>query len=144
MQGQKIVTIFIFSFILLNPIFLQQNYNEEPPLKWNLIWSTNDSYEISTIEIQELIYQYTRIETFVCPDSSYRVLSSLIQSANQSLDILIYEFWSQDIYQEIENLVTSKPAVKVRVLFEGDAYQSGTIGENDNGNIKDVVSMESV
>jgi len=134
LQGQKIVTIFIFSFILLNPIFLQQNYNEEPPLKWNLIWSTNDSYEISTIEIQELIYQYTRIETFVCPDSSYRVLSSLIQSANQSLDILIYEFWSQDIYQEIENLVTSKPAVKVRVLFEGDAYQSGTIGENDNGN----------
>ena len=134
MQGQKIVTIFIFSFILLNPIFLQQNYNEEPPLKWNLIWSTNDSYEISTIEIQGLTYQYTRIETFVCPDSSYRVLSSLIQSANQSLDILIYEFWSQDIYQEIENLVTSKPAVKVRVLFEGDAYQSGTIGENDNGN----------
>lgn len=134
MQGQKIVTIFIFSFILLNPIFLQQNYNEEPPLKWNLIWSTNDSYEISTIEIQGLTYQYTRIETFVCPDSSYRVLSSLIQSANQSLDILIYEFWSQDIYQEIENLVTSKPAVKVRVLFEGDVYQSGTIGENDNGN----------
>ncbi|MCD6492095.1 MAG: phosphatidylserine/phosphatidylglycerophosphate/cardiolipin synthase family protein [Candidatus Korarchaeota archaeon] len=134
MQGQKIVTIFIFSFILSNPIFLQQNYNEEPPLKWNLIWGTNDSYDISTIEIQGLTYQYTRIETFVCPDSSYRVLSSLIQSANQSLDILIYEFWSHDIYQEIENLVTSKPAVKVRVLFEGDAYQSGTIGDNDNGN----------
>ncbi|MHA1664628.1 MAG: phospholipase D-like domain-containing protein [Candidatus Njordarchaeales archaeon] len=134
MQGQKIVTIFIFSFILLNPIFLQQNYNEESPLKWNLIWGTNDSYDISTIEIQGLTYQYTRIETFVCPDSSYHVLSSLIQSANQSLDILIYEFWSQDIYQEIENLVTSKPTVKVRIIFEGNAYDSNAIGSNDLGN----------
>jgi len=134
LQGQKIVTIFIFSFILLNTSLLQQNFNGEPPLKWSLTWSNNDSYEVSTIKIQGLTYQYTRVETFVCPDNSYSVLSRLIQSVNQSLDILIYEFWSNDIYLEIENLVKNKPTVKVRVLFEGDVYQSGIIGDNDNGN----------
>ena len=66
---------------------------------------------------------------FVHPDSSFNAIASLIRSANVSIDIMVYEFWSLDIFNLINETIREKN-VKVRVLLEGDVY--GASGDSYN------------
>ncbi|MEX0567940.1 MAG: phospholipase D-like domain-containing protein, partial [Candidatus Njordarchaeota archaeon] len=75
------------------------------------------------------------ISTFVCPDSSFSAISNVLLSADRSIDIMVYEFWSREIYKIIDN-VTSK-GVRVRVLLEKDTYSD--YGTQWNMNISNML-----
>ncbi|MEX0567863.1 MAG: phospholipase D-like domain-containing protein, partial [Candidatus Njordarchaeota archaeon] len=72
-----------------------------------------------------------KVEIFVNPDSSFEVVSRLILSANSSVDIMIYEMWSMDFYDLIDNI--TQRGVRVRILFEGNTYSSA--GDEWNRNM---------
>lgn len=69
------------------------------------------------------------VEAYVTPDTSYEGLINLINSANKSIDIMIYEFWSLSIFQAINRTVREKN-ISVRILFEDDVY--GSYGDSYN------------
>lgn len=72
-----------------------------------------------------------RVIAFVTPDSSFQALKMVFDTANESIDIMAYEMWSNDIYKLIQN--ATKRNIRVRVILEGDTY--GTDGENWNLNM---------
>ncbi len=72
-----------------------------------------------------------RVITFVTPDSSYEALKMIFGMANESIDIMTYEMWSEEILDLIKN--TASRGIAIRVLLEGDPY--GTAGDNWNLNM---------
>lgn len=68
------------------------------------------------------------VTVFVNPDSSYIALYSLLTRANSTIDIMVYEFWSEDVYELLENAATR--GVSIRVLLEGNVF--GESGDKYN------------
>ncbi len=57
---------------------------------------------------------------FVAPDSSFSGIGKILDSANETLKIMVYEFWSPDIKEKIIGALNR--GVKVYLLVEGDTY----------------------
>ena len=127
----KKTIFFVLLILLISPletsdIFVFVNHEKMPytkKLEFPSIQKKNINYYIYSTNLKSLVKAY------VNPDSSYSALSSLIRSANISIDIMIYEFWSLDILEAIESSVREKN-INVRILFEGDVY--GSDGDNYN------------
>lgn len=86
-----------------------------------ILFANINVYQGQTYETRENSWLIVdSLTTFVCPDSAFDSIRNILLSANHSIDIMVYEFWSQDIYNIIDN-VTSR-GVRVRVLLEGDTY----------------------
>ena len=91
-----------------------------------------DAFEdIRTSKMVQTLIRNTQqnVTVFITPDNSFKFLSDIIKRANKSIDIMVYEFWSTDIFNVIEEVVRSKN-VDVRVLIEGNVY--GTAGDEYN------------
>ena len=72
-----------------------------------------------------------RVIAFVTPDSSFQALKMVFDIANESIDIMAYEMWSEEILDLIKN--TTSRGITIRVILEGDPY--GTVGDNWNLNM---------
>lgn len=68
------------------------------------------------------------IETFVTPDCSYEAIEKVISIANNTLKIMVYEFWHPKIIQELNKALDK--GVRIYLLVEGDTY--GSSGDNWN------------
>ena len=62
---------------------------------------------------------------FITPDSAFDVLENQLMCANYSIDIMVYEFWSEDLFNIIEEVISEKEDIRVRVLLEGDVGWGG-------------------
>lgn len=93
--------------------------------------SKNSYYYNTTNSVRRLGRQNNKVIVFVNPDSSFYWLNKTISQAKVSVDIMVYEMWSQDILETINK--TASRGVKFRILLEGDTY--GVYGENWNRNM---------
>ena len=93
--------------------------------------SKNSYYYNTTNSVRRLGRQNNKVIVFVNPDSSFYWLNKTISQANVSVDIMVYEMWSQDILETINK--TASRGVKFRILLEGDTYS--VYGENWNRNM---------
>jgi len=71
------------------------------------------------------------IKVFVTPDSSFKAMNEAIQAANETIHIAVYQFWSEDIFQLINQTLHEKNTITVKILLEGDTGGYG-IDNPDN------------
>ncbi len=112
-------------FIIISPIIItNETFNKtikinEKKVKKEYIISESSLIKSVTINQKGI----NLVKAYVTPDNSYKALTDLISSANESIDIMIYEFWSYNIFNVINQTVREKN-VKVRILYEGSVYGS--------------------
>ena len=139
-------------YISLNRKGTTQQYYASQRKRQNVFWDTNKKPRgktkkkiypvlliliISNISIlrtnpanlktqpETITYTKCKAYLFVSPDSSYAGIEKILKSANNTLKIMVYEFWSPEIKGEIINALNRR--VKVYLLMEGDTY--GEIGD---------------
>lgn len=74
------------------------------------------------------------IEVSVSPDDSFGLLKSAILKANQSMYIEVYQFWSDDIFNLVNQTLHKKPGITVKVIVENDTGRRGSIDSADEYN----------
>ncbi len=125
-------------FILVTIIVLAvfgsiQNFNNEVVSKVSLepmgFYSPSQSEPSLSFN-----YSASKLTTTVSPDGSYKLLSEIITSANESIYIEVYQFWSEDIFQLINHTLREKPSIKVRVLIENDTGYRNSLDNADEYN----------
>ena len=63
-----------------------------------------------------------KVIAYVNPDSSYRAVSEIISSANESIYLVSYRFWSLDIYNLIYNRLQEITTLKIRIVLENEDH----------------------
>jgi len=66
------------------------------------------------------------------PDAAFSLFEQFINSANYSILIAVYEFWSLDLFNLLENAAAR--GVRIRLLLENDCLSSNYLGTNDQYN----------
>jgi len=90
------------------PVDTNTSYDWEEWRKWKI---GQTDFKIKTLQIEG------SITTFVSPDCSYEVLSSIIRSANKSIYINMYEFTNPFLMDDIVKALDKN--VSVKLLVEG-------------------------
>jgi len=77
-----------------------------------------------SVRIDGVSFTQSKVCVFVAPDSSFAGIRKILDSANKTLKIMVYEFWSPDIKEKIIDALNR--GVKIYLLVEGETY--GTEG----------------
>ena len=92
------------------------------------------SIRTSINSFQEKTHKSAKSLVYVAigPDSAFSLFEQFINSANYSILIAVYEFWSLDLFNLLKNAVAR--GVRIRLLLENDCYSLGTLETNDQYN----------
>lgn len=63
-----------------------------------------------------------RVIAYVNPDNSYQAVSEIIGSANESIYLVSYRFWSLDVYKLVYNRLQEKNTLKIRIVLENEDH----------------------
>ncbi len=63
-----------------------------------------------------------KVIAYVNPDNSYQAVSDIISSANESIYLVSYRFWSLDIYNLIYSRLQEKNSLRVRIVLENESH----------------------
>ena len=120
-----IIAIFIVILFSVSPLTVIKGTN-----------SHNVKTEVSQISMNHGVKAYSgnSIEVAVSPDGSFNLLKSAVLKANQSIYIEVYQFWSDDIFDIINQTLHSKPSIVVKVIVENDTGYRGSLGGADEYN----------
>ncbi len=130
MKKEFIILVII---MVLAVISTAQNFNPRVVSEVDLKFT--DFYNpLQNEHVLNFNYTASRLTTTVSPDGSYKLLSSIITSASQSIYIEVYQFWSEDIFQLINQTLHENPSIKVRVLIENDTGYRNSLDNADEYN----------
>ncbi len=118
--------------IIFIAIMLTSNFTPNP----NIIKTSDErlfNLTNQNFKLEELISS-GKVKVGVTPDSSYNLISEIISKANQSIYIEVYQFWSDDIFDLINQTVQSKPGLTIKVILENDTGKIGEINDVDKYN----------
>jgi len=128
-----IIALLLVSLIVINPL-LGENVNLDKPFRKSSI----QELELKAVNEKTHTYNWitaSKVTVAITPDGSFSLIKEIISKANSYIYIEIYQFWSDDIFNLINQTVRSKPTLEVRILIENDTGRIGVVNNPDKFNM---------